>query len=319
MIRRWVSVPLLISIAGLVYFVVNPLSAKAEAGPSVTIECPPLSEEQRASIEVRTRAEVALSPLTFSQLRVRCASRLLSIEAVASGNQVRAKSAPLYPDPRLWADQILTLTHSLIADDKGDSVLRPKEPLVSPNAESESSRRNSLVVTLPASKSRESPHASEGHALSLAVGPCAEFWVTPMNLQLGPCATISVPTSSRSRVALTGGAKWSLARPNDIEIRHWHGGIEAYFGLKWWVAVGTQLSVLSLAPKNGLLPKSQTTSEPMLTLRAGHAATVAGQRLLTSIGLRGYPESREVRVDGHRAFTVPLVAVTATLEYEFGI
>jgi len=180
--------------AGLVYFVVNPFSAKAEAGPSVTVECPPLSEEQRASIEVRTRAEVALDP-----------------------------------DPRLWADQILSLTHSLIADYRSESVLGPEEPPSPSIARNESSRPNSPVVTARASEPRESPHASEGHALSLAVGPCAEFWVTPTNLQLGPCATIGVPTSSRSRVALTGGAKWSLARPNDIEIPHWHGGLEANF------------------------------------------------------------------------------------------
>ncbi len=317
MSRRWANVLLLISIAGLNYFVVNPLSAKAQTGPSVIIECPTLSEEQRASIEVRTRAELALSPSSFSQLRVHCVSRWLLVEAVDGSNQVRTSSATLDSDTVLWADQILALTHSLVANNsQGESVLRPQEPLAAQNARNESSRPNA-PATPPAPPHRDSPNGNQTHALNLAVGPCAEFWVKPTNLQLGPCATIGVPTSPRSRIAFTGGAQWSLVQPSDIEIRHWHGGIEVQFGQKWWLALGTQLSVLNLTPNNGLLPKSRNTFEPMLTIRAGYAATVAGQRLLASAGLRSYPESRDVRVDGHPAFTVPLVAVTAALEYEF--
>jgi hypothetical protein len=314
------NVLLLISIAGLVYFVVNPLSAKAQTGPSVTIECPTLSEEQRASIEVRTRAELALSPLALSQLRVRCVSRLLLVEVVDSGNQIRTNSATLDADTRLWADQILALMHSLVADaGQSESALRPQEPVVPPAAGNESSRPNAPVVTPAAPPHRDAPNWYQTHALSLAVGPCVEFWAKPMNLQLGPCAAIGVPTSPFSRLAFTGGAKWSLTEPSNIEIRHWHGGVEAQFGPKWWVGFGTQLSVLSLVPNSGLLPKSQRTFEPVLTVRGGYAATVAGQRLLASAGLRGYPESREVRVNGQRAFTIPMVAVTVAVEYEFGI
>jgi len=269
---------------------------------------------------VRTRAELALNPLAFSQLRVHCVSPLLVVEVVDSNNQIRTNSAPMDPDAQKWADQILALTHSLVADTGQDaSVPRPVAPPSAATARNESPRPSALAVVPTAPPRRDSPDWYHAHTLSVAVGPCAEFWGSSTNLQLGPSATIGVPTLHQLRLALAGGSEWSLVQPSDIAMRHWHAGIEGQYGSTWWMAWGIQLSVLSLTPSKALLPKSQSAFEPMLTFRAGYTATIAGQRWLASAGLRSYPESREVRVDGQSVFTVPMLAITAALAYEFGI
>lgn len=83
--------------------------------------------------------------------------------------------------------------------------------------------------------------------------------------------------------------------------------------------VAAHLSWLHFAPSAELSPSSHGVVEPELALRVGYSFLGPRQTLGTALGLRTYPEYRDVRVNGAAAFRVPAVALTASLEYRFGL
>jgi hypothetical protein len=284
-----------------------------------------MSDEQRASLEARTRAELAMNRLTDGELHVHCVRPLVVVEYKTPGLPIRSNSAALATDINQWVEEILALIHAVTtpASEIANQTNTLQAPRIEPPPSEIAARLPPQPNTASAVPVPNGPEASTrgqtSYMTDLGIGLCSELWAKPMNALLGPCATLGLRLSSLSRIAVIGGTQWSLARPADINIRHWQAGIEARLGASIWFALGAQVSILHLTPGNGLLPNSQIAYEPMLTMRGGYTVPLTAQRLATSAGLRSYPEYRDVRVNGQRAFRLPILAFTLGVEYEFDL
>ncbi len=313
--------------ATLVAITLGALSSRAGAAvtPDVVIDCPSLSNEQRASLEARARAELAMNHLTESEIHISCVLPLVVVVHATKDVPIRSSSATLVQDTNQWVEEILTLIHAVIAPPAGTTLNKPvaDAPIVTyppventPNSALQQQSSSAALTPL-------SPKASKRGETSQLIfgggGLCSEFWAKPVNALMGPCVSLGLRISSFSRFAATGATQWSTAKPNDIALHLWQAGVEARFGRTAWFALGTQLSAVDLTPERNLSPKSKFAYEPTLALRGGFSASLAGQRLVTGAGLRSYAANRDVRVDDKSVFQLPWLALTLGIEYEIDL
>ena len=306
---------------------IGALSSRAGAAltPDVVIDCAALSSEQRASLEARARAELAMNRLSESEIQVNCVSPLVVVSYAANGISVRSSSAPLVQDINQWVEEILTLIHAVVAPSVGlgnsdtPASGASSETITSPvNAPNMSAPSKSLP-TMSTEYSVEAPHRGESKSVSLGGGLCAELWAKPMNALVGPCVSAGLRLSPFSRIAVTGATQWSTGKPDDIALHLWQGGVEARFGRSFWFALGMQLSAIHLVPSSDFLPRSRFAYEPTFALRGGLSTTLGGQKLVTGAGLRGYSAPRDVRLNGVTVFQLPMLALTLGIEYELDL
>lgn len=293
--------------------------------PDVVIDCSSLSNEQRASLEARARAELAMNHLTESEIHISCVLPLVVVVHAMKDVTIRSSSATLVQDTNQWVEEILTLIHAVIAPPAGTTLNKPvaDAPIVT-NLPVENPPNSALQQqSSSAALTPWSPKASKRGEISQLIfgggGLCSEFWAKPGNALMGPCVSLGLQISSFSRFAATGATQWSTAKPNGIALHLWQAGVEARFGRSAWFALGTQLSAVDLTPERNLSPKSKFAYEPTLALRGGFSALLAGQRLIAGAGLRSYAANRDVRVDDKSVFQLPWLALTLGIEYEIDL
>ncbi len=313
--------------ATLVAMTLGALSSRAGAAvnPDVVIDCASLTNEQQASLEARTRAELAMNHLTESEIHVSCVLPLVVVVYATNDVPIRSSSATLAQDTNQWVEEILTLIHAVIAPRAGTTLNTPAAdtPIVTyppientPNSalQQQSSSAASTPLSPTASKRGETSQLIFGGG-----GLCSELWAKPVNALIGPGVSVGLRITSFSRVAATGATQWSAAKPSDITLHLWQAGVEARFGRTVWFALGTQLSAVDLTPERNLSPKSKFAYEGALTLRGGFSTSLAGQRLVTGAGLRSYAANRDVHVDGKSVFHLPWLALTLGIESEIDL
>jgi hypothetical protein len=149
----------------------------------------------------------------------------------------------------------------------------------------------------------------------MGIGACAEIWAKPLAFLPGVCILVGL-RSSLARIAVTGGVQWSTSRVHDIGIRHWQAGVDWSFGHQFWFALQGQVSVVQLVPRAGLSPDAISTYDPSVTARAGISLPLQREHLLTGLGLR-LQQAHEVVVNGNSVFSVPNLALTMDVAYEF--
>ena len=230
----------------------------AASTPNVTVDCPAMAAELRASVEARARAELAMNRVTGGEINVHC---WLPLVVVESTTPVRSSSRHLVGNPDQWVDEILSMVHELLTPEVQPATL----PSLAPQPIAEAPKNPpAFVPPLPAPQQFAAPVAVASpprpdlsHHVQLTpqigIGLCAELWFKPEVLP-GPCAWFGIRHASWSQVAVGGGVQWAASRLNDIAIRHWHAGIEWRLGRTVWIAVGTQVSVYQLTPPQNLSP-----------------------------------------------------------------
>jgi len=290
--------------------------------PTLNVDCPAMTPEQRASVEARSRAELAILGVTEGEIAIRCWPPLAIVQYAPDNEPSRSGSRHLVGETDAWIEQILSIVHDLFARKAESKVSAVQSPgPQSPRDRTESTpqppaepQKVDAPAPITSQWKTEAPKA-EPLVTQASVGACAEVWAKPLDILPGVCAWFGL-RSSFSRIALVGGVQWAAARVQDITIRHWQGGLEWSLGHPLWFAVSGQLSVFQLTPNTDLSPTSRNTYDPSVTLRGGTSLPVGGQHLQAGAGIRLQP-GHEVHIDGRTVFSVPIAALTLDLAYEF--
>lgn len=315
--------------------------SRAESAARVLIACPSLPPEQRASLEARLRADVAMSKASDIELDVRCEAPVVKVEHSRSGALIASKTATLAANPSDWVEQILALCHSLLAP---SSLAPSSSPVVTESERAfptdipapETTTRSeppSIVETPPATpaaakrertavRAAPSPRATPstpaaGYSLGGELGTFAELWASPQVGVVGPRAAVSLRLVPELAVQLGGAVGVGLTSPDALSTRVYAGSAEARLGRRWWLGVGAALAVISVTADNELAPDARRVSQPALTVRAGRTFAKNEHGIAVSVGLRASASSHDVRVNGESSFRVPVLAPTLTLEYRY--
>lgn len=309
------------ALSGLVCLAIIPARAAAES-PKVEVDCPAMTPEQQASVEARSRAELAMLGVSTGEIGIRCWPPLAVVQYAMSAEPVRSSSRHLVGETDAWIDQILSIVHVLFAPTPESTASVPI-PVAQPTASAAEvapvpiAPQRTATPAQGASQWRPELPKAEPLTSQLSIGGCAEVWAKPLAILPGVCALLGL-RSSFSRIALVGGIQWSAARVHDMSIRHWQGGVEWSLGHPLWLAVSGQLSVFQLMPSAGLSPSSSTKYNPSVTLRGGTVLPLGREQLRAGAGVRlqsGY----DVHVNGQAVFSVPIVALAMDLAYELSL
>ncbi len=309
--------------------------APAETAPILNINCPSMTEELRSSLEARARAELAVQGVWTGTLQIHCVVPLLVVEYSKPGFMTRSSSTPLPADVNQWVENILGLIHD--ATTANGASPKAQQSAVQPSSEKPPRAAASSALpqavpaySQPASSQLEQPAQSSSTQQSIATdgpsmmrpfaafGICTDLWPKAGNALLGPCAWTGLRVRRLWRLAATGGVQWAAAQTESIGIRSWHVGLDVRYGRTYWLAIGSELSAIRLAPSSGTLPSDKSILAPVFSLRAGLSKPLVKRMFGVGAGLKLYPEYHDVRVDGHNAFRLPIVALTADVAYEFG-
>ncbi|HEX2870140.1 MAG TPA: hypothetical protein VHP33_02765 [Polyangiaceae bacterium] len=277
--------------------------------------------------------------LSDGRMQIRCASERAWVEFEPTQGPSRRRESSLTGEPEDFVEQVLALVHDVTVPSeataaRADESLFPQEP--SSNASTPSTAASTSAATTPP-KSPPAPALAPRRAavapaprpaaltpaapvrLEPGIGACGELWAAKPLLLLGPCASFGFRLRPTWRVAASFAISWGTAEPSAIAVRNLGGGVEASFGEPFWLGLGARASWLHFTPDEGFAPSSQNAVAPELTLRAGYSWVGRRQSLAAALGLRAYPEYRDVRANGSAAFRVPAVALTASLEYRFDL
>lgn len=310
----------------------------AEAPAELSVNCPALSGELLSSLEARARAGLAMKRFSDGRMQIRCESGRAFVELEPTQGPSRRRDGALTGEPEDFVEQILALVHDVTSPSEATAALAdeshfPQAP--SDDASASSSAASTSASTTPPEApapgppphrtvSAPAPRAAAPKPappvrLEPGIGACGELWAAKPLLLLGPCASLGLRLRPTWRVAASFAISWGTAEPSAIAVRNLGGGVEASFGEPFWLALGARASWLRFTPDEGFAPSTQYAVEPELTLRAGYSWVSRRQSLAAALGLRAYPEYRDVRTNGSAAFRVPAVALTASLEYRFDL
>jgi hypothetical protein len=316
----------------------RPVAAQSPA--ELSVDCPALSGELLSSLEARARAELAMKRISDGRMRIRCASDRASVEFEPAQGPRRHRDSSLTGEPEDFVEQVLALVHDVTVRAEAttarvDETHFPREPSSSASTPSTATSTSASTTPPEAPPARALPPYRNAVApapraatlttaaplrLEPGIGACGELWTAkPLLLLLGPCASFGFRLRPSWRIAASLAITWGTAEPSAISVRNLGGGVEASYGEPFWLGLGARASWLRFRPDEGFAPSSQNAVEPELTLRAGYSWVGRRQSLAAALGLRTYPEYRDVRANGSAAFRVPAVALTASLEYRFDL
>lgn len=307
----------------------------AEGPAELSVNCPALSGELLSSLEARARAGLAMKRFSDGRIQIRCESGRAVVELEPTQGPSRHRDGALTGEPEDFVEQILALVYDVTSP--AEATAAPTEESHFPQAPSDDASASSTAasttppkappipgprpqptVSAPAPRAA-APKPAPAVRLEPGIGACGELWAAKPLLLLGPCASLGLRLRSTWRVAASFAISWGTAKPSAIAVRNLGGGVEASFGEPFWLAIGARASWLRFTPDEGFAPSTQHAVEPELTLRAGYSWVGRRQSLAAALGLRAYPEYRDVRTDGSAAFRVPAVALTASLECRFDL
>jgi hypothetical protein len=305
----------------------------------LSVDCPALSGELLSSLEARARAELAMKQLSDGRMHIRCASGRASVEFEPTHGPSRRHDSSLTGGTEDFVEQILALVHEVTVSSEvtaagtGESQL-PQERSGEATAASAAASTSAstalpqappppavppLRTAIAPAPRAAAPAPAAPVRLEPGIGACAELWAAKPLLLLGPCASFGFRLRPTWRIAPSFAIGWGTAEPSAIAVRSLGGGIDASFGEPLWLGLGAHASWLHFTPDAGFAPSAQNALEPELVLRAGYSWVDPRQGLAAALGLRIYPEYRDVHANGSAIFRVPALALTASLEYRFSL
>lgn len=324
--------------------------ARAAAPASVHVACPPLSLEQRSSLEARLRADLTMERIFDAELRVSCEGTRAVVAFARAGQPLQLRSAELSPDASGWVEEILALSHLLTSPsepqpatsepklDERASTSFPSEASPSSPPAAVEADAASPTPTPPSSPplARRSASNSQSDATSpyhsessgrrdgrplfeVGVGAAGEIWANELFGTVGPSFALGARFSPLLRLGLFADLAWGTARPSDLGLFAYRLGAEARFGQRFWLGVGVSVTGFEVTAASQLSPVDQSALDPTLTSRIGYSIVLGQQALSLSAGLRASPKYHDVELNGQRQYRLPLVAPSLGVEYSLGL
>jgi len=298
------------------------LGSKAAAGSeaAVTVHCEELSAEDMAQIEARIRANLLNAGLSPTDLVLSCDATSVETQVRGLGRQATVRHERAATSLK---EALLTSADAALAgwsSEPNPTRLAAPAPTPPPAptpatptaiASPTAAPSPRAVITRPAV--RQSQRATWFFA-----GFRAEPWSggSGLGAQLGAEHVFGAGFAS-----IQGGYLFGVPSSAQFSAREVQFGTQLgwqppqLLGLRG--AFGGGLSVLGVSPAAGVSTPSGGTSStaPFLSVELSRPIRFNAFGLLPMIGMRAFPAARAVQVDGQRAFSVPAVALEASLNF----
>lgn len=217
----------------------------ASAQPSLTlsIDCPALSEDERAALEVRTRADLDVRGVADGRLLVSCSQADARVQWQGSDGPAREASLTLTPSASR-VDSLLEAISSLVA-------ARPVVPTapVRPAARPE-------AVTPPRAEREPAPAAP---VLALTAGGSGELWSGAA--LAGPRVGVASRIAGQLALDIWGGAKWAVTGPAQLRVRVLEAALGCSYRLdregRWIIRAGGLVGALRVDADSPIEPSSR--------------------------------------------------------------
>lgn len=328
--------------------------AQAQSAWAVVVECPELSAEQRAELEVRHLVELQALPGTPATLVIRC-----SEDAVEGSWQRQGVTLSKRSVTRAEGDDVVELGHGIAsiligvrevhaadssltsssAEKEGAPPSPPPDPSregVAPatSGETATSTNASLKEDTPqvADAEREGAQQAEASPVSttspaprrlpwsVGVGASAHYLGTQVPLTLGPVfeGTVRILDSVGVQAALS--AEWGMGRADGFGVREIAPSVHADLMVTPWlsVLVGPVLSVLLVKGNTEVTSQRSVATTGGVEILLRGSTPWRGAGAFGAVGLRALGRAREVRVDGEIALSIPQWQAGMMLGFQWG-
>jgi hypothetical protein len=295
--------------------------ALAHAAPSVSILCEQLSHDDRASVEARARADLAVKGLREGSIELSCADGRARADYAAPGAPHQSRSAPSAADPRQLVEQLLALLDDATTTSL-DAPATPREgerppvvglelPRVAPSSKPllENAGADSSAAVAPSGWRR----------IELGIGIAGELWFAEITAAIGPRFGVGVALYPELYVRLSGAMLLASQRPEGIGSRLYALGAEAEWQLaeRMSLVMGANLSQLVIIPQDEWTPTSRSSLLPGLHARLPFRFVSGYVALGPEVVVRS--RQRDIQLDERTALEVPAVCAGLLLELRFGV
>lgn len=333
--------------AGLIPVLVLLVTLNAHASPEVLVQCSVLSDDDRASLEARALADLAVKQLEVGVLRVTCSEGTGEV-SFRSGAFERASAAALPETGRARVEALLVLVDAVTTAAQNERappvVTAPESPELATAPAPPSP--TPVPVPVPPSSAPAPPAAPAAsppvpppmpvavpvpvpaaavpaeqatpsvRPWHLGAGVEAELWATEVSgavgLRLRGGRKLAAPIALG---AVVGGDRAS-SEPEAVSVRVWHAGVEAAACAEaaLCVVLGTRLTRLSAEASGDWSPASHAKTMLGGTLRLDYVIDLGRLQLVPGAGVLVYPARRTVTLNGERVLSVPRLTGSGVLE-----
>ena len=178
------------------------------------IACPELTDDDRAALEARARAELSVAPVRDATVTIDCSVRWVSIEGHGAP---LARHVAIDVSGAAFADELLDAVHVLLveagrADTPPNAVAAAPEEQGPSGAPGGALQRNS-------EDSQPTHRGSPFYRVGAAAGVDSELWSGAIGAAMGGHAGARLWTDTGWAAELDGGIVWGLASTHTIEAR----------------------------------------------------------------------------------------------------
>jgi hypothetical protein len=325
-----------------------PVAAEAEPATSaqvparlapadVRIACPTLTPAERASLEARVLAELAMKRISEGHLEIRCEAKDAIVDYSMRARTVRRASTPLPAETRLFAESILPLVDQITSDSTlgppplatfEPAPLAPRAaPAPAPAAESPPVPPRRPRPRSQPPPAREAVHddasTTEMHEQRFTLLPAfgvrseiaADFGRASEPLLLGPGAALGLDLPLGVRLEAMASLTWSVETIRGIGVRHFTSGLHANVGGRLFLGAGAYVSWSHFFADAALSPESRNLVDPAFGLRTGYELSIATHSFVPALGFIARPRYHDVRINGEPVFRMSSLSMILTVEY----
>jgi len=303
-------------------------AALADEGEvSVRVDCPGLSEEQRAALESRAKTEL-LVRRERGTLLVSCRAGAADVRWQPQVGQAAERQITLAPDAPATQEQVLEALELLLSPAPSETPLAnappetappaaPPKPPARPRVEPS---RPAPLAPLP---SPEPPRASaETPFVEVLAGAAIEVWSAEAAAALGPEARAILGLPAGWAVSAGAQAAWTLRAPSDVAGRLVRGqlGAEYHLGSARRIRFGASLLIDWLTATRSAVAGSETDHDLGFggLLAARYVLLASPLRLALGPTLSVRPAPIRVEVGDSEIFRIPVLAIGASAELLLG-
>lgn len=305
----------------------------ARAIPEVVVACAALSEDERASVEARAFADLAVKGREHGILQLTCAGGTARV-TFRSGEFERAGEASLPDQGQARVEALLALVDSVTAAAQ-PLESEPERPLQSepePQPELEPGTVAVPVVVPvpvpvpvpprpraapePGASPLVDPRADSGRPWHVGAGLEAELWATEVSGAAGLRVRGGRKLAGPLALGVVLSGDLASSEPDQLSVRVWRAGVEAAAcaDQALCLVLGTQLARLSAEGPADWSPRSHVKTTLGGTLRLDYVVDVGRLQLVLGAGMFLYPARRTVTLNGERVLSVPRLTGSGVLE-----
>lgn len=312
-------------------------SARADASPTVQIDCADLDQDARAALEARALG-ILLVNGGLGELSLACNGGLALAAWRSDSGQLktlgepRAAQADALAARETTIEQLVDLAARLLpapADTgaaAGASAAQDVPALAQSPAEDSAAREAPpapLASPFDAFSERPQPTPPPSEAVApaetfpaLRVGAAAEIWDGRMCCTAGFVLGAAVPLSGALRLGTSGSFELGVSEVSGVSVRHARFGLDLELQNASWLAVsgGAYVSALWVEATNVVTPETVMSVQPVLALQTFARLPAGPHELAAGPVLRAYAKERELRVDGALVARQPAFTVGLTVE-----